>query len=215
MWKNNLIVNMILETHFEFNVIFIQEMFWLTIHSIPSLRNRDGKELVKVPNHPNWLVFVNTTPSIHDYPRVITYVNTRLSPFWFSLCKDIFNHRDISLISFFNNNNMLFLINIYSDLLQSALNYLKDTKVDIYNVFIMTGDFNIRDNFWDLMYPYHSTHSDLLIDITDSLSLGLSYSSNLIPTRYSDNDQSLNLVINLMFLRYSSEKLDNHTTHSE
>ena len=65
------------------------------------------------------------------------------------------------------------------------------------------------------MYPYHSTHSDLLIDITDSLSLGLSYSSNLIPTRYSDNDQSLNLVINLMFLRYSSEKLDNHTTHSE
>jgi len=106
---------------------------------------------------------------------------------------------------------MLFLINIYSDSLQSALKYLKNTEVDIHNVIVMTGDFNIRDNFWDLIYPYHSTHSDLLINITDSLSLGLSYPTNSVPTKYSDNNQSLNLVINLMFLRYSSKKLDNYT----
>ena len=56
---------------------------------------------------------------------------------------------------------MFFLINIYLDLSQLALKYLKDTKVDIYNVFIMTGDFNIRDNFWDPMYPHNSTHSNL------------------------------------------------------
>jgi len=79
----------------------------------------------------------------------------------------------------------------------------------------MTEDFNIRDNFWDPMYPYHSTHSDLFIDITDSLSLGLSYPTNSVPTRYSDNDQSLNSVINLMFLRYSFKELDNHTIHPE
>jgi len=79
--KNNLIVNMILETHSEFDIIFIQETSWSTVHTIPSSRNRDGEELVEVPNHSNWLVFANTTPSIYDYPRVITYVNTRLSPF--------------------------------------------------------------------------------------------------------------------------------------
>ena len=211
VWKNNLIVNMILETHFEFDIIFIQKLSWSTIHTIPSWRNRDGEELVGVPNHPNWPVFANMAPSIHDYPRVIIYINTKLSPFWFSLHKDILNYRNISLISFFNNNNMLFLINIYSDSLQSALKYLKNTEVDIHNILVMTGDLNIRDNFWDLIYPYHSTHSDLLIDITDSLSLGLFYPTNPVPTKYSDNNQSLNLVINLMFLRYDSKKLDNYT----
>jgi len=103
--------------------------------------------------------------SINDYPRVIAYVNIRLFSFQFSLCKDIFNHRDISLILFFNNNDIFFLINIYSDSSQSALKYLKDTEVDIYNVLIITGNFNIRDSLWDLLYSYYSTHSDFLIDI--------------------------------------------------
>ena len=53
MWKNNLIVNTILETHFEFNIIFIQELSWLTVYAIPSSRNKDGEKLVEVPNHPN------------------------------------------------------------------------------------------------------------------------------------------------------------------
>ena len=56
------------------------------------------------------------------------------------------NHRDISLIFFFNNNLILFLLNVYSNLSQLALKYLKDTEVNINNVLIMTGNFNIRDN---------------------------------------------------------------------
>jgi len=133
MWKNNLIVNMILETHSKFDVVFIQEPSWSSICAILSSKSRDGKELVGVPNHPNWLVFMNSSSNIHDYPRVITYVNIRLSSFCFSLCKDVLNHRDISLISFFINNNIFFPINIYSDSLQSVLKYLKDTEVDIPN----------------------------------------------------------------------------------
>ena len=41
---------------------------------------------------------------------------------------------------------MCFIINIYSDNQQSVLKYLKDTKVNLNNVLIMTGDFNIKDN---------------------------------------------------------------------
>jgi len=79
----------------------------------------------------------------------------------------------------------------------------------------MAGNFNIRDSFWNLLFPYYSSHSDLLIDITDSLSLGLLYPTNAVSIRYLDNDQSLNSVIDLMFLRYSSVKLDNYTIYPE
>ena len=144
--KNNLIVNTILETYFAFNIVFIQVLSWLTIRSILSLKNRNREELVGVPNHPNWLTFTNTSSSINDYPRVITYVNIKLFSFQFSLHKNIYNHRDILLVPFLNNNNILFLINIYSNSSQLALKYLKDTKVDIHNILIMTEDFNIRDS---------------------------------------------------------------------
>ena len=59
---------------------------------------------------------------------------------------DIINHRDINLISLFNNSVIFFIINIYLDKQQNILKYLKDIEVNIYNVLIITGDFDIRDN---------------------------------------------------------------------
>ena len=115
IWKNNLIVNTILEIQFEFNILFIQELFWLTIHSILSSKSKDGKELIGVPNHSNLLVFANKLSNIHDCPRIITYVNIRLFPLCFSFHKDILFHKDISIISLHINNNIFFLINIYLD----------------------------------------------------------------------------------------------------
>jgi len=86
----------------------------------------------------------NTTES--DYPRVIVYINIRLSSFWFSICKDIINHSNILLASFFNNRELFWLMNVYSDASYSALKHLKDTEVNIWNLLIMMGDFNIRDS---------------------------------------------------------------------
>jgi len=53
VWKNNLIINTILVTQYSFNVIFIQELSWVTICSIPSSKSEEGEALVGVPNHPN------------------------------------------------------------------------------------------------------------------------------------------------------------------
>jgi len=146
MRKKNLIVDTILKTQYSFDIIFIQELTWITICSIPSSKSKEREELVGVLNHPNWLTFSRNSLVDNNSPRVVTYVNIRLLSFHFSLHKDIFNHRDISLISFFNNNSVFYLMNIYSDLSQTAFNYLKDTEVDIQNILVMTGDFNIRDN---------------------------------------------------------------------
>ena len=41
---------------------------------------------------------------------------------------------------------MCFIINVYSDKQQNAFKYLKNTKVSLNNVLVMTEDFNIRDN---------------------------------------------------------------------
>ena len=126
--KNILLVNIILEVQKDFNILFIQKLPQLIICSIPSPVSKKGEYLVEVPNHPNQFTFFRNILNNHDPPRVMLYINIRLTQFCFSLQKDIFNHRDISCISFFNNGFIYFLINIYSDSSQMALKYLKSTE---------------------------------------------------------------------------------------
>jgi len=106
-------------------------------------------------------------------------------------------------------------MNIYSDSSHSALKYLKNTEVNIHNLLIMTGDFNIHDNLWDSSCSYHSSISDDLLIIVDSFNLDLDFPTNCIPTRYLDNENDSNSVIDLMFLCSSSNKLDCHSIHLE
>ena len=54
-------------------------------------------------------------------------------------------------------------------------------------------------------------HSDLLIDIADAFDISLSHSTNFVPTRYLDNENNLNFVIDLIFLRSNTLEFDNHT----
>ena len=79
------------------------------------------------------------------------------------------------------------MINIYSDLSQSALKYLNDTEVNIGNIPIITGDFNIRNSIWDPYFPYHLLYNNILFKVADSLYLELSKPTEYFLTRYSDN----------------------------
>ena len=185
------------------------------LRTIPSSTNLKGIPLVGIPNHPNWLTFARESCLANDFPRVIIYINVRLSSLHFSLWKDIINHWDILLASFFNDNVVFWIMNIYSHSSHSALKYLKDTEVNIPNLLIMTGDFNIRDSIWDLSFPHYSAISDNLMIIADSFNLDLSFPTHCVPTRYSNMAGKLNLVIDLMFLRSGLTVLNNHSVYPD
>jgi len=208
--KNTLIVQTLLKTQKDYDIILIQESPWSEIRKVLSLSNSEGDPLISTSHHPNWIMFSRTPVDSNDSPRVISYVNICLSPLWFLLRKDIINYKDINLISFFNDNTYFFILNVYSDSSHTALKYLKDTEVNIDNVLIMTGDFNIRDHLWDPTFPHHSTISDDLFIIADSFNLSLSTATNPCPTRYLDMSREANSVLDLIFLWNSSPELDSH-----
>ena len=83
------------------------------------------------------------------------------------------NHRDINLISFFNNSIIFFIIDIYSDEQLTVLKYLKNIKVNIHNVLIITDDFNIRNNDWNSNYLYYLVYDNILMEVVDSFNLKL------------------------------------------
>ena len=213
--KNSLIVNIILETQLHFNIIFIQEPLWSILHMIPSSISCEEEVLVGTPHHSNWLTFAKTSTNQLNSPRVLAYINIRLSSFYFSLHKDLINHKNILFISLFNNNICFYIMKIYSDTSHSALKYLKDTEASINNLLIMTSNFNIRDSLWDSSFSYHSSISDNLIIIADSFNLELLIPTNSVSTRYSNTAGKVNSVIDLMFLQSGSIKLNNHLIYPD
>ena len=83
--ENRLIVNTILETQHQFNIIFIQEPPWSIICSIPSSNNCKEEPLVGISHHPNQHTFTRHPTNQSDSPRVVTYINICALRLCFSL----------------------------------------------------------------------------------------------------------------------------------
>jgi len=79
----------------------------------------------------------------------------------------------------------------------------------------MTGDLNIRDSLWNLSYIHHSSISNDLFVIANSFNLSLSYSTDQVPTRYLDNTNDSDLVIDLIFLCSNSSELNTYHIYPE
>jgi len=75
----------------------------------------------------------------------------------------------------------------------------------------MADNFNIRNNIWDFLFLFYLIHSNLLV--AGSFDFMLSYSTNQVLTRYLDNVNDANSVINLMFFKPNSLEFDNYTIY--
>ena len=74
----------------------------------------------------------------------------------------------------------------------------------------MIGDFNIRDNKWNPLYPHHLHHTNSLKKIADSFNLELLTLVNQVLTWYADNHCDSSSVLDLMFLCSISKELNHH-----
>jgi len=145
--KNKILTDTILETQKSTtNIIFIQEPPRSLIKYTPSSSSPKGGALINAPFHPNWTWFSHEPTNQEDILRVTTYINRKLNKLRFTLRSDLINHRDINLISYDIQGKEAFVLKIYSNVSQTAIKYLCDNPLNINNVLIMTGDFNIRDS---------------------------------------------------------------------
>ena len=146
VWKNYVLVDSLLEFQKDlYNILFIQEPPWNFIQFAPSTSSPGGQEVVGAPIHPEWTQVVRFPQDSEQMPRVMCFIHSRLSRLRFALRRDIVDHRDIQLLSFFNRGRCQFLMNVYSDDLHTAVDFLSREALNIPNLLYIGGDFNIRD----------------------------------------------------------------------
>ena len=128
------------------------------------------------------------------------FIYSRLSRLSFALKRDIVDHRDIKLLFFFNSGRFQFLMNVYSDDLYTAVNFLSREALNIPNLLYIGRNFNIRDAKWDSSISLHPATCQSLRGLADSYSPVHSLPALPVPTHYSDISGHANSVINLIFL---------------
>jgi len=158
---------------------------------------------VGAPIHPDWTQVVRVPKDSEDVPRVMAFIHSRRSRLRFSLRRDVVDHRDILLLSFFNKGECHLLMNVYSDNRHSAVKFMLDQVIDIPNLLYMGGDFNIRDAERDPSVSSHPAASQALVDLADFLGLVCWLPELPVPTHYSNTDGHANSVIDLIFLGMS------------
>ncbi|KXN81462.1 hypothetical protein AN958_04507 [Leucoagaricus sp. SymC.cos] len=158
-----------------------------------------GKHVIGAPIHPNWIYLAPSLPSPVK-PWVMAYVHKHLSYLQPSLINSYTDlDRDILILSLSYNQNVHFLMNVYSDNKHLTLDHLQQC-VNLLPLLLYAGrDFNIRSKEWDANCHTHSKHAIHLMDIMTDLGLDLSIPIVDIPTRYSTDPTKNNTTIDLMF----------------
>ena len=101
-------------------------------------------------------------------------------------------------------------MNVYSDDLYTAVDFLSREALNIPNLLYIGGNFNIRDTEWDSSVSSHPAAGQSLRDLADSYSLVCSLPALSVPTHYSDISNHANSVIDLIFLGINCAQVTHH-----
>ncbi|KAF4614683.1 hypothetical protein D9613_002817 [Agrocybe pediades] len=181
-----------------FDVLFVQEPPWRTIRQAPSPNNRDGEDIVGAPMHPAWLYMVRP-PTNDETPRVMAFVSKRLERLRPSMRRDLADHRDIFILSLFQDNETYHLMNVYNDADGTAVRYLSNHVHELPQLHYMGGDFNIHSREWDPEVTHHRGDAINLLELAADLDLERTQPSNPGPTFISHNPDLRPSVIDLVF----------------
>ena len=102
-------------------------------------------------------------------------------------------------------------MNVYSDDLHTAVDFLPNTAPNIPHLLYMGGDFNVRDAEWNPSVSSHPAAGQALMDLAKSYSLVYSIPALSVPTHYSDISGHANSVIDLIFLGMSCAQVTHCT----
>ena len=159
--KNYVLVDSLLESQKDlYDILFIQEPPWNFILFAPFTSSPSGQEVISASIHPEWTQVVRSPQDSEQMPRVMYFIHSRLSRLCFALRRDIVNYRNIQLLSFFNGGRYQFLMNIYSDDLHTAVNFLSREALNITNFVIEHFDTNI---FFYLFFLISFSFSDIAV----------------------------------------------------
>ena len=76
--KNKLFTGTFLKNCKDYNILFIQGSLQSIIHYIPCTSSKEGKKIIKAFNHLSQILFTKNFNDMNDFPRVLTYINTKL-----------------------------------------------------------------------------------------------------------------------------------------
>ena len=139
--KNYVLVDSLLESQKNlYDILFIQEPPWNFIQFAPSTSSSGGQEVIGAPIHPEQTQVVQFPQDSKQMSRVMCFIHSRLSKLCFALRRDIVDHRNIQLLSFFNRGRCQFLINVYSDNLHTAVAFLSSEALNISHLLQMGED---------------------------------------------------------------------------
>jgi len=122
----------------------------------------------------------------------------------------ISTHFPSDSLSYINRGRYQFLMNVYSDDLYTAVDFLSREALNIPNLLYMGRDFNIRDAEWDPSVSLHPAAGQSLRDLADSYSLVCLLPALSVPTHYSDISGQANSVIDLIFLSINCAQVTHH-----
>ena len=154
--------------------------------------------------HPDWKCIYPKVTSVKNVtqsrdssrPRVAAYVHCQLWAMKPKLRTDIFNHKDIMLITLNGPNGKINLVNAYSDSSGSAIRILCNSDIPLLSY--LGGDFNCPSRHWDENVIPSNPLTNSLFEFMEEH--GLDFRTGSIGATHYPRNGSRPSIIDLVFL---------------